>query len=82
MYVKASQSDPDFQNELERSIELERTNSMSSNTTKGRGFYFKVKQIFKDWVTSPYFILHFCRIGMIVYIVIFRSLISEVLFIW
>jgi hypothetical protein len=82
-YIKVCQSDPYLKQE-EGCIERERVHSsetLEKNTNK-KGFIKKVKKIFKEWISSPFFILHFCRLGIIVYLILFRSLISELLFIW
>jgi hypothetical protein len=55
--------------------------SIQTDSNK-KGFIKKVRKIFKEWVSSPFFILHFCRLGIILYLILFRSVISELLFIW
>jgi hypothetical protein len=83
-YTDACNSDPSLKQEEDRHIERERMNSAASIQTDSnkKGFIKKVRKIFKEWVSSPFFILHFCRLGIILYLILFRSVISELLFIW
>ncbi len=83
-YIAACNTDPVFKEEEDRNRERERMNSGGSfqSDSNKKGFIKKVRKIFKEWVSSPFFILHFCRLGIIIYLILFRSIISELLFIW
>lgn len=82
-YDLTCESDPNFKEE-ERNRERERMDSAGSlqAETNKKGFINKFRKIFKEWVSSPFFILHFCRLGIIVYLILFKSVISELIFIW
>jgi hypothetical protein len=47
-----------------------------------KGFFEKLRIIIKDYIYSPYFTIHFCRVGIIIWFSYFKAYLSIIFILW
>lgn len=49
---------------------------------QNKGFFQKLRKIIKDYIYSPYFTIHFCRVGIILWFSYFKAYLSIIFILW